>query len=281
MINYYLLTKPGIIFGNLITMAAGFLLASRGEMHYGLFFATLVGLSCIIAAACVFNNYIDRTLDQKMERTKKRALVTGAISVTRALSFAFILSILGNLILMQFTNLLAVVIANFGLFVYVVIYSIWKRHTVYGTAIGSIAGAIPPVVGYCAVSNQFDSGAFIFFMMLTLWQMPHFFAIALMHLKDYTAAGIPVLPVVKGVWRTKVHMVLYIITFIFVAASLTHYQYTGLRYLIATLFMGILWLILGLRGFSATNEQKWGKQMFQCSLLVILGLCSVIAFDVL
>ena len=99
MINYYLLTKPGIILGNLITVAAGFLLASKGMIDFWLFFATLMGLALIMASACVFNNYIDRQIDKKMKRTKNRALVTGLISGRNAIVFAIFLGIIGNLIL--------------------------------------------------------------------------------------------------------------------------------------------------------------------------------------
>ena len=239
MINYYLITKPGIILGNLITVAAGFLLASKGRIDFWLFFATLIGLAFIIASACVFNNYIDRQIDKKMERTKKRALVTGLISGRNAIAFAIFLGILGSLILLFNTNLLTVLVASVGFLVYVVLYSLWKCRTIYGTAIGSIAGAVPPVVGYCAVSNHFDVGALILFTMLVLWQMPHFFSIAMWHFDDYVAAEIPVLPVKKGMLRTKIHMVLYIVAFIFTAMLLTLFDYTGYVYLAVTTTLGL------------------------------------------
>jgi heme o synthase len=279
MINYYLLTKPGIILGNLLTFAAGFLLASKGRFDYVLFFSTLMGLAFIMASACVFNNYIDRQTDSKMKRTKNRALVKGLISGPNALIFATFLGVLGALTLFVYTNLLSLMIAGAGFVVYVILYSMWKCRTVYGTAIGSIAGAVPPVVGYCAVSNHFDSGAFILFMIMVLWQMPHFFAIALFHFDDYAAAEIPVLPLQKGVLRTKIHMVLYIIGFIFTAASLTLFEYTGYAYLIVTLSMGLVWLGLGIIGFIDHNEKVWGRRMFQVSLVTISILCLFISLD--
>src|ERR1700693_3509452 len=123
MINYYLITKPGIIMGNLITLAAGFLLASKDTVNYWLFFETLLGLALIMASACVFNNYIDRQVDKKMERTKNRSLVIGVISPSNAIIFATILGGIGALVLFQFTNPLTVAIAGVGFFVYVVLYS--------------------------------------------------------------------------------------------------------------------------------------------------------------
>jgi heme o synthase len=280
MINYYLLTKPGIILGNLITVGAGFLLASKGHIDLWLFFATLIGLTFIMASACVFNNYINRQVDKKMERTKNRALVTGLISERNAIIFAICLGIIGNLILFLYTNLLTVMVAGIGFFVYVILYSFWKCHTIYGTALGSIAGATPPVVGYCAVSNHFDLGALILFIIMILWQMPHFFAIAMYHFDDYVAGEIPVLPVIKGVLRTKIHMVIYIFGFIITASMLTFFNYTGYVYLIVTTGIGLAWLGLSLQGFKSTNDQLWGQNMFRLSLLVILATCFVIPFDI-
>lgn len=281
MINYYLITKPGIILGNLITVAAGFLLASKGAIDFPLFFATLMGLTFIMASACVLNNYIDRQVDKKMERTKNRALVIGLISGRNAIFFAMILGIIGNSILFLYTNLLTVLVAAIGFFVYVILYSLWKCRTIYGTAIGSIAGAVPPVVGYCAVSNHFDAGALILFTMLVLWQMPHFFAIALFHFDDYVAAGIPVLPVKKGMLKTKIHMLLYIIGFIFTSMLLTFFNYTGYVYLIVAMSVGAAWLWLAVKGFSSENNQIWGYRMFRLSLLLITSICFVIPFDII
>lgn len=281
MINYYLLTKPGILLGNLITVAAGFLLASKGEFHFMLFFATLAGIAFVMASACVFNNYIDRRVDKKMERTKKRALVTGLISGSNAIYFGIILGVIGGVILYRYTNLLTLGIAGVGFFVYVVLYSLWKCHTIYGTAIGSIAGAVPPVIGYCAVSNRLDAGALILFLMMIFWQMPHFFSIAIYHLDDYKAANIPVLPVIKGMLRTKIHMTCYILAFIFTAALLTVFQYMGYLYLFAAIVLGFTWLGLCLSGFNRTADRLWGREMFHFSLLLISLISLMIPIDLL
>ena len=280
MINYYLIMKPGIIFGNLVTLIAGFLLASKGNFDIQLFLSTLVGLSLVMASACVFNNYIDRPLDEKMERTKNRPLVTGSISNRNALCFAGILGLAGIGVLSMATNPLTVGIAFFGFLVYVILYSVWKSKTIYGTAIGSIAGAVPPVVGYCAVSGQFDLGALIFFTMLVFWQMPHFFSIAIYRLDDYTKAGIPVLPAVKGLHQTKVRMLYYILAFIVTASALTFFHYTGSIYLAAVLILGTCWLLLCFAGFKSQNEDLWAKQMFRFSLVLITILSFIIPFDV-
>lgn len=279
MINYYLLTKPGIILGNLITVAAGFILGSRENINYILFFLTLLGIGLVIASACVFNNYIDCPLDKKMSRTKNRPLVTGLITGSNALLFGGFLGFLGLLTLAVFTNLLTVAIAGIGFFIYVMLYSFWKGKTVYGTAIGSIAGAVPPVIGYCSASGRFDAAAIILFAILIFWQMPHFFAIALQHLEDYKRANIPALPVAKGVLTTKIHMLLYIMVFIPLTMALTFFGYTGIVYLLVVPTIGVVWMLLCIKGFSSKNDQKWGKQMFRFSLVVIFVICFIIPID--
>jgi protoheme IX farnesyltransferase len=279
--TYYLLTKPGIIFGNLITTASAFILASRGHFDFLLFLATMAGLGLIIASACVFNNYIDRNSDKKMARTKNRPLVKGLISGENAIAFAIFLGLGGILILALYTNLLAVSIALTGFFVYVVLYSFWKYHSSSATLVGSISGAVPPVVGYCAASDCFDAGALIFFLILVLWQMPHFFAIAMYRLTDYTAASIPVLPVKKGNYATKIHMLLYIIAFIIATLMLIVFGYTGYLYLTVAALLGLAWLFLCIKGFKCNNDRLWARKMFVFSLVVVMGLCIVIPFSII
>lgn len=279
MINYYLLTKPGILFGNLLAFAAGFILGGRGEFPVGLFLAAFAGLAFIMASGCVCNNYIDREADSKMDRTKKRPLVQGLISEKAALIFASALFLAGSFCLIVYVNWLAFSLTCLGFFVYVFLYSMWKGRTVYGTAIGSISGAIPPVVGYCAVSNQLDLPALLLFLVLILWQMPHFFAIALLHLDDYSKAGIPVLPLVKGIPRTKIHMALYIAAFILVLSLFTWWGYLGKVFLWTTGLLGLGWLILCLTGFGKVNDKKYGRRMFVYSLIVMGTFCMSIPFD--
>ena len=278
--NYYSLTKPGIIYGNGITVIGGFLLASKGMVDIGLLFFTLIGISLVIASGCVLNNYIDRDIDAKMERTKKRALVLKLVPEFHALIYAILLGFLGIKILVLFTNILTVLIALFGFFFYVVVYSLFaKRHNSYGTLIGSISGAVPPVVGYVAVSGTLDAGAIILFLILTLWQMPHSYAIAIYRLKDYTNAHIPVLPVSSGIQTTKVHMLLYIILFLFASLLLTIYGYTGTYYAVIMAVVSLLWLLMGVLGFSAKDEHKWARNMFTYSILVICVFSIVISLS--
>lgn len=276
--SYSLLTKPGIMLGNAITILGGFFLASRGVVDFRLLFATVVGLSLIIASSCVFNNTIDRKADSKMDRTKHRPLVTGSISLVSALLFALALGILGTWIL-SFANYLALSIALLGFFVYVILYSFSKYYSMHGTLIGSLAGAVPPVVGYCAVTGGLDTGAWILFAILTIWQMPHFYAIAIFRQKDYAKASIPVLPIVKGIHTTKIHMLFFTIVFLFASPLLFVFGYTGYIYLFLSLVLSLGWLGLSIKGFYVKNDIQWARKMFGFSLLVITLLSIAMMVD--
>ncbi len=276
------ITKPGIIFGNLITVAGGFFLASAGNAKLFLLFITLTGISLIIAAGCVFNNIIDRDIDQIMERTKERVMVKGLLSNRVAFAYGLVLAIVGSVLLWVYANFLTVTVALIGLFFYVVVYTLgFKRKSVHGTLIGSISGAIPPVVGYCAVTNQIDAGAFILFLMLSIWQMPHSFAIAIFRFNDYLSADIPVLPVKKGIYNTKVNMLLYVCFFTISASLLTVFGYTGFYYLAASLAIGLWWVRLSILGFKAENDKVWARKMFGFSIITITVLSIMMSVDVI
>lgn len=268
--TYYMLTKPGIIAGNLLTTLGGFALASRGHWNIALLVFTVLGLGMIIASACVCNNAIDRKADAQMSRTKNRALVKGTVSVQAALFYALLLLAGGMVILYGKTNVYALGLALLGFFFYVALYSYSKYRSTSGTLIGSIAGAIPPVVGYCAAAPSLNMGALLLFSLLFFWQMPHFYAIAIYRCKEYAAAGIPVLPVVKGNERTKGWMITYIALFLSVVVLLFQSRYISLFYFLSTVSLGLVWLALGLRGITVKNDVKWARGMFVFSLVVIL-----------
>lgn len=277
--EYYQLTKPGIVFGNAVTATAGFMLASQGHFNFFLFLAALLGLSFVVAAGCVLNNYFDRLSDQKMARTKTRPLAKGSIAPSHAIIFGFALLFVGVAILSLFTTLLAAFTAVCGFVIYAGFYTVWKYRTVYATEIGSIAGAVPPVVGYTAVTGRFDLAALLLFAIVALWQMPHFFAIAIYRSQEYASASIPVLSLKKGVDVTKRRMVYYMGAFILAALSLMVFGFAGYFYLAACAFLGFYWLSICFEGFKAINDKKWARKVFVTSLFVIVGLCGMIALD--
>jgi protoheme IX farnesyltransferase len=183
--NYLLVAKPGIVFGNLISAAGGFLLASKGQLAGLALLWTLLGIALVVASGGVFNNCADRQRDRRMLRTRHRPLARGLIKLPSALAYATLLGLTGLALLGAAANLLAVVIVLAGLVIYVVVYSLYlKRRSVYSALIGSLAGAAPPLAGYCAVTGRFDLGALILLAIFSLWQMPHWYAIAVFRLDD-------------------------------------------------------------------------------------------------
>jgi len=279
--TYYRLTKPGIIYGNLVSTVAGFLLASHLHVNFYLFIATLLGTALIIGSACVLNNIMDRDIDSKMERTRARAMVKGSIPIINAVVFAIILGLLGSAMLILFVNILTFIIGLVGFFSYVVLYTPIKKRSVYGTLVGSISGATPPVAGYCAVTGRFDTAALLLFIILVVWQMPHFYAIAIYRLKDYASAKIPVLPVKKGIPFTKITMTGYIILFILATIVLKFAGFAGYTYLAVMLITGISWFAYMIKGFKVKDDSLWARKMFRYSLIVLLAFCVTISVSVL
>lgn len=276
--NYYSLTKPGVLYGNALTVAAGYFLAAQGTYNLVLFLAVFVGSSLIIAASCVLNNVLDQDIDKIMKRTKKRALVAGKIKGYQATIFSIALGVSGLTILQLYTNHLVVILGIIGFVTYVWLYgALSKRRSTHGTLVGSISGAIPILAGYCAVSGVIDIGALIVFIILFAWQFPEFYSIAIYRSKEYKAAGIPLLPIVKGIRRTKIEIFIY--TFVFVISSLllTTFGYTGYIYFMVMSVVGVYWIWLALKGFSTENDDAWARGMFGFSMISVLILCIMLA----
>ncbi len=277
--RYLLITKPGIIMGNLISVLGGFFLAANGSQSLQLLLMTLMGVSLVIASGCVFNNYIDRDIDGLMERTRNRVLVKGLISPRASLIYASLLGVAGVVLLGQI-NGLAALLGGLGFVVYVGLYSLWlKRRSVYGTLVGSLSGAMPPVIGYCAVRGEFDSGALVLLLIFSLWQMPHSYAIAIFRLRDYQAAGIPVLPVMRGIRVTKDHMLGYIIAFALAALMLTGTGYAGYGYLGVALLVSAIWLLLAVNGYRVSDDAVWARKLFFFSIIAISALSLMMSVD--
>ena len=281
--KYYWLTKPGIVFSNVIAAIAGFFLASGRayELNLGIFLALVVGTALVIASACVFNNYLDRGIDSKMKRTSWRATASGNISTWAVFAFLGVLGVIGFTLLVIFTNMLTVLLVAVAYFSYVVLYGIAKRKTIHGTLVGTIPGGIPPVAGYVAVTSSFDSAALLLFLIMLCWQMAHFYAIGMRRRDEYAAANLPVMPVVKGMYATKIQILCYVSGFIVVNILLVLLGYVGYVYLAVMTTLGIVWLVKGVRGFRKGDDQKWAKRMFLFSLVVLLAFCAMLSVGTL
>lgn len=188
--TYYNLAKPRMVYANVIVAAAAFLYASHSSADWTLGALTLAGLGCVIASACTFNNYFDREMDAKMERTKCRALPTGALPGSHALAMGSLLLALGATLLYM-TTPAALAVALMGWVAYVALYTPLKPRSPHALFVGAVAGAVPPVVGYAAVVGTLDMTALALFAFLFVWQLPHFVAISIYRGEEYAAAGVP------------------------------------------------------------------------------------------
>jgi protoheme IX farnesyltransferase len=276
--EYYSLTKPGVLYGNALTAAAGFLFASRGHVHVWLFIALCFGSTLVIASACVLNNFLDQDIDSKMARTKDRAIVSGRVKGRDAVILSIVLGVTGLATLVLFTNVLVVIIGIVGFVDYVVFYGMLsKRLSIHGTLVGSVSGAAPILAGYVAVTNTIDFGAIIVFAAMFLWQMPEFYSIAIYRLKEYKAAGVPVISVVKGIEHTRVQIFFYTLAFVIATLLLTPYGHAGYSYLVVMALLDAYWLWLAIQGLHAADSDKWARRMFRFSLIILLAFCAMLA----
>jgi len=277
--EYVALTKPGIIRLNTFAAFGGFWVASKWHIDWLLLVYMLVGSAFTMASACVLNNYWDRELDKKMERTKNRALPTNRLHPTNVLIYGIVLGVIGLATLFLLVNVRTGLLGLLGFFVYVVIYTMWlKRTSTWSTSIGAISGAMPPVIGYCAV-NEVDAGAWILFALLFLWQPPHFWSLAIRRVEEYRAAGFPLLPVVKGIGRTKLQMIPYTLLLIPTGIFMYTYGYVGIFFLIVSVLGGVVWLVQTLMGLKAADDIKWAKTNFMISINYLMVVFLVMIAD--
>lgn len=252
-----------------MTTIGGYLLAARGQVVLGRLVATVAGISLVIAAACVVNNYIDRDIDSKMSRTKWRSKATDRVGLTAGLVYAALLAAIGSLVLLWGANWLTAAVGVVGVLFYVVFYSYMKRRSIHGTLVGCVSGATPLVAGYTAVKGRLDTATVLLLLLMIFWQLAHFYAIGLYRLKEYRAAGLPIMPVVKGEPLTKRLIIANIIAFGISAGLLTAFHYTGYVFLAVMTIVTASWLWRGLRGFGTAGNAQWARGMFGFSLLVI------------
>ncbi|WP_019534456.1 heme o synthase [Paenibacillus ginsengihumi] len=261
--DFVQLTKPGIVFSNSLAVLGGFWVASKWQIDWALLLYTIVGAALVMGASCVLNNYLDRDFDVKMARTKNRPLPAGKLSPQVVLVYGIMLGILGLALLWFGATPISAMLGLIGMFLYVWVYTAWfKRTSVWSTFVGSFAGAMPPIIGYCAVTPQLDAGALILYSFLFLWQPPHFWALGIRRLEEYRAAGYPLLPVVKGTYITKMSIIRYVVLLVPVSLTLYLFGYVGLVYFFVAAIMGLLWVFLALKGFKAEDEEMWAKKMF-------------------
>jgi heme o synthase len=278
------ITKPGINASNLLATFTGYLLAAGYTHSFGwmVFIYTMVGTALVIAGGCTLNNFYDRDIDPHMERTRIRAVASGRMKPRTALIYGIILTVLGHLILAFGVNILSAVLGFIGFAVYLFIYTMWlKRTSTWNTVIGGISGAIPPVIGWVAVTGSLEMAAWALFFILFLWQPPHFFALAMRKMEEYRAAGIPMLPVMKGSAETKKQILIFTVLLVPATILLFATNAVGWTFLITAIILDSIYVVLAIKGFSTQDEDAWAKQMFLYSLFYLTLILFMMMVDVL
>lgn len=276
--RYYQLSKPGIIYGNLLIAVGVYLFAAGTQFEIGQFTGLIIGTVGIIASGCVINNYLDRDIDKHMRRTKNRALVTGVIRWPNALFFAAVVGGVGIAALGLLTNKTTLYVGVFGLVSYAFIYTYAKPRTVHATLIGSIPGAVPPIAGYTAYTGRIDTTAFLLGLVLVFWQMVHFYAIAIYRLQEYKRAKIPLMPIVYGIKATMFQIVFYGLLFAASLMALFLYGNSEWPTLLIMVPASIWWLQAILR-FNHADPEGWARKVFGRSLVVLLLFSLALAID--
>jgi protoheme IX farnesyltransferase len=276
--DYLTLTKPRIMSLLLLTGAAGMFVGAQGVPPLGLFVATMTGLALACGGASALNHVLDRDIDARMgERTKNRPVAAGRISAAQALEFGLVLSALSFALLASAVNVLTAALALFGNLFYVLVYTGWlKRSTPQNIVIGGAAGAVPPLVGYAAATGALALPALWLFLIVFLWTPPHFWALALMIKRAYAAAGVPMLPVVRGDRETARQILLY--SLVLVAFTLAVGPWLGPVYTAAAVVLGAAFLVLAVRLRRDLSRARAGA-LFHYSLAYLALLFAAAAID--
>ena len=281
--SYINLCKPKIVALLTITALIGMLLSvnfytNLTNVVNGL--ASLVGFALLASASAALNQIFDRETDKNMSRTKSRPLAAGNISLTEALTFTAILLFVGSSLMLYFSNLLTLMITTFGFIFYSLIYTIYlKWATPQNIVIGGLSGALPPLIGWTAVSNEISLMPLILVLIIFLWTPPHFWPLAIDRMEEYKKEGVPMMPIAKGVIRTKKEMVVYAV--LLLAASLTPYIYglAGIFYLVTTTALNLYFIFLCLIYLNDKDNQLSMKIFnFSVKYMLLFFLATYIDF---
>ena len=282
--TYVELAKPRITFMVLVTTAAGFLLgqgvqAAGGGPSLALLFHVLAGTGLVASSASALNQVLERELDGKMRRTAARPLPSGRLDPDRALAFAVALGVAGLVWLAAAVNLLTAVLGAVTLAAYVFVYTPMKRVSSLSTVVGAAPGAMPPVMGWAAVTGELGPGAWALFGILFFWQLPHFLAIAWMYRSDYAAAGFPMLPVVEPDGASTARQsILWSAALIPLSLLPSALGLTGAVYAVGAVALGLGYLAASIT-FGRDRTGLAGRRLLLVSVVYLPGILGVMLAD--
>ena len=276
--DYLVLAKPGIVSLVMMSTLTGLCIASRGLPDLWITISVMTGIALATAGSAMLNNYVDRDIDAIMERTRSRALAVEAFSPRNTVITGTLLVVFSVLFLLTDVNMITAILTGTAALGYVVLYTIiLKRRSSYANQVGGIAGALPPVIGYVAVTQRIDLTAVILFAISAIWQHPHALSIALKYRDQYELARIPVIPVAKGVRSTKKRISIY--TALLLLVSITPYLsgMAGLIYLVVAITAGIYYLGLAVKFMR--SKRDCDMFLFFYSILYIVVIFTAMILD--
>lgn len=278
--DYLALMKPRVVSLNVFTAIVGLLIAP-GHIHPFLFFVAILCIAVGAGAAAVINMWYEADIDKIMYRTRNRPIVCGKIAKNDALAFGIILAFFSTLMMAICINYVSSVLLLFTIFFYGVIYTmLLKRRTIYNIVIGGAAGALPPVIGYSAVTNSVDATSCLLFLIIFLWTPAHFWALSLYCANDYKLAQVPVMSNVKGVDYTKYNILLYTILTVIVAVVPYFLSIAGMLYLICSTISGGVFVWFSLLLFNDPSCVR-ALRMFKYSIIYIFTIYMYLLVDFL
>jgi|TARA_A100001388_G_scaffold77865_1_gene55706 protoheme IX farnesyltransferase len=270
MANFLALTKPKIVLLLTLTALVGMMLTIEFYTNILSSLASLLGFAFLAASSAALNQIFDRESDKNMERTKKRPLASGDISLTQALTFTAILLFIGSSLLLYFSNLLTLFITTFGFIFYSLVYTIYlKWATPQNIVIGGLSGALPPLIGWTAVTNEISLLPLILVLIIFLWTPPHFWPLAIDRLDEYKKEGVPMMPIAKGVSRTKKEMIVYSVLLLGASLAPFFYGLTGYFYLISTTALNLYFIYLCI-AYLNDKENELSMKIFNFSVQYML-----------
>jgi heme o synthase len=279
--DYYQLTKPRLILLFLITTAAGMWVAGHGKVEVWRLLITLISGACAAGSANTLNCLYDRDIDAAMERTQSRPLPSGRVQPWQALFFAIALAVSSFTLLTVFVNLLSACLAMAGIAVYLLVYTYWlKRSSPQNIVIGGAAGAIPPLVGWAAVTGDLSWGAWILFAIIFIWTPPHFWPLALMLEEDYAKVNVPMLPVVSGAVTTARQTFIYTILLLPITLLLFYpFGASGAFYALMALVLGVVFIYKAWQLTRSPEDKDMARSLFKFSIIYMMLLCVGMVID--
>lgn len=276
---YFELTKPRIAFMLVLTSGAGFYMGSSGDFDVAKFINAMIGITLLAFGVATLNQWMERDLDLLMPRTEKRPLPTGRITSTEALIFGVIQCLVAEVYLFYLVNPLTALLGITVIVGYVLLYTPMKTRTSASTAVGAIPGAMPPLMGWTAASDSITLGALSLFIILFLWQFPHFFAIAWMYREDYAKAGIIMLPVVDtDGWITARQIILFSSLLFVVSLAPFFLGIAGIYYIIGTAILGVWFLVESIRT-ALDKGKKSSRRLLLVSVLYLPLIFGLLVID--